>query len=543
MRSDLKKLLKKKNRTGADVGRLFIANLVQAYKNDMLGLGNQGLLTEDEKLSLVNGLVEPAHMRQYNDYKAVYDYICQLPSSYMAYEKESDAEFWKLYHILEKTRVAEMDAWAKRDEPRIVTQAQYDALKKADFEYKMARTLSVEILFFDAVNFFIGQYEDGEKTPFNKFFEETKEKQITNPRIKAYPRFSESASPGYYQMRPMWERRNVAIGEDAVEMATRRRAASKNAFTAGQEATVEQVLDAIRERKKHEEQIAQKLEWVDAPRSPLSSTLYDVLAFLVFYYCSEETGSNQTFFEIEQDFPDLYKAVMDHLVNTAGLAFIKDIARKEYVAGGAHIPMKILYDNNVLDYKKDTDTFNPALHLDGFDGGIAILQESGHSYPHYRINKNGHYKDPEDTSFARHRAEVLIDKYGENIRDWLDKIKSGYRDMYAFHAFLAITGELIGVPGLDTFISPIDETKIETLNALFEEFGDFLYGPREGENSRPFELLNEEIKAVLKPINLSSLQPTEEQVKRARAAINFDTFKGGARDFIESLARGEEGDT
>jgi hypothetical protein len=550
MTDDPKKLLRKKRYTGADVGRLLLADLVLAYKNNMLGLGDKGLLTLDDKVNLVNNLASLKYRKDYSDFKAVFDYVCQIPLSYMAFEKDADADFWKLYHIIEKTREAETAAGERFSKPRIVTQAQFDAIKAADFEEKMTRSLSMEALFFDAVTFYFRMHEDGLETPLGKHFEATKGIQITNPRLKEFHGFFHDSTQGYHRKVSKWAHHGVAVGENAVEMAARRAQATKNAFTGGQEASVEQVLEAIRERKKRDEAIAADTgwEWVDDPRGPKNATMYDVLTILDFFYCSEATGRDDTFHEVEQDLPDLYKAVWGHLIATTGLAFIKNFPREEYINGPSLVPVKILYENDILDYRKTLGALDPC-PLGDFGGGFAILQEGSAAWPDYIIDENGHYKDLEDTHFTRHRAEVLIDKYGEKIREWLDKITSGYRDMYAIHTFLAITGEFVGVSGLESFINPIDETKIEALNALFEEFPGFLFrhrggsdesGPRRIDQLARLEQLTEKINSLLRPISLSSLQPTEEQIQRARATISFDTFKGGARNFVESLARREE---
>jgi len=134
--------------------------------------------------------------------------------------------------------------------PRIVTQKQYDEMKKADFEEKMTWSYSVERLILYTINYFFEQYENGKKTPFNKYFTDTKKQPITNPRIKA--NYWESGCNGYYQYPDGTTSKDEKM-DSFNDRAAILKQTNDNAFTIGGETSIEQILEAIRERKRIEE--------------------------------------------------------------------------------------------------------------------------------------------------------------------------------------------------------------------------------------------------------------------------------------------------
>jgi hypothetical protein len=537
---DVKSFSAKKGWTGEEIGRLMIADMVKAYKNALNGEDNE-LLTDTEKNTYVNMISGKKDIKQYNNFRYIHEYVFMLPMRYSLHEQTAEACFWKLYYILQNASQAESSENDRLNyTPHIVTQKQYDELKKADFEEKMTWGYSVGQLILEAIGYFINLYQNGSETPFDKYIEAAKKQPITNPRVKAD--YLESRRKGYYKYPNSTNIKDKARDEKVGDLKGKKDntiSARENAFASGGDMTVEQVLKAVRERKRLDESDSHfgSGECVNEPEALEDATLYCALEYIGDFYSSVETGNEQAFYEIEQDFPELYKALWNYLIANKSLAFINDIPREEYVTAES-VPMKTLYDNNVLDFKSIVDTFDPMLDLSGYGGGIAIIQESGSSYPKGRIDKDGYYQTPENLRFANHRAEKLIDEYGGYVKKWIDILKSQYKEMYAIHAFLAITSDFIGVEGMEIFISPIDEMKIEALNGLFMDFTCYLCKVRVGANSRAIPQLTAELAELLQPIQLSNLQPSEEAIKQARKAISYDTFKGYASGFISNLKIG-----
>lgn len=109
--------------TGDEVGRAMIEDLVEAYKNLILGKGEKGLYTASEKLSMVNSLTNPEDIRRYNEYKYIHDYLNMAPAAYESYSKTCEVYYWRLYHMLKELMDAEVEYRNQR--PLIMTREQY----------------------------------------------------------------------------------------------------------------------------------------------------------------------------------------------------------------------------------------------------------------------------------------------------------------------------------------------------------------------------------------------------------------------------------
>jgi len=537
MATDFKRLIKKKALTGEDIGRIFLADLAQAHKSVLEGKEPIGILTPEARQDLTQrlatgNLAGPNSIGRYNNLKNIYDYLSKLPAHYASSEFEAESCFWQLYHIIEKARIAEMDSIHKRWSPKIVTQTQYEKIVEGHIKAEMARTISVEDLVIETIVYYIGSFKQKHPTPFDEYFKESQKIPLTNSRLKRnYTPFG-----GYFK----WPEGSACdISHEAYE--SRQRILKNNAFTAGKEATVEQILESIRERKRHEIQ-EQAAVWVENIEAPDDATMYDSLVEVEIHYGSDWTKSEQAFFELRRDYPKFFEAIMSFLTESPGLSFIKDIPESDYVTGTDRIPLKILYDNEMLARKSILDFIS-------YKGRpLAILKSHTPTDLKYRTDDIGFYDDPDKDEPGLPGIQLLLEIYSQDIISWLSTIKERYREMYAIHTFLALVSEMTGVPGLVAFIRPIDEAKLETINAQFNEFMDHVFVERHGdlgienlpEAFDTIEAIHEVVLELLQPISISSLQPTEEQVKHAKETISYDTFKGGARDFIISLMGRED---
>jgi len=536
--TDIKTLLNKKGWTGDEVGRLMIADLVKSYSNQLSGKGEEGILTDSDKTRLVNALTEKADIQRYNDYRYIHEFLISLVTRYALTATVAESSYWKLTHFIGNVKEAEKAKEKNVRAPGIVTQSQYDEMKQADFDKKMEWAYSVESLVLYAISYFLQRYKEGKKTPFNKYFTAAKNEPITNPRIKA--NYWEYGNNGYYQYPDGTTSKDKTRDEKLETLKEKKgqqEAAQNNAFTTRDNATVAQVIETIKERKQLDATAPELGEWVDEPEAPEDATLFDVLEYLDGFYNSAETDDDNTFYELEQDFPELYKAIWEYLTKVKGLSFIGDIPKEDYVTNDDSIPMKTLYDNDVLDFRATVDTFDPTLDMYGYGGGIAVLQPSGTSYPKYRIDEQGHYKEPgPDPLYSIFGAEAFLDNMKESVAEWIETLKDQYRQLYAIHALVAIISEFIEVDDLNSLLQPIDEGGIDTLNSLFDLTIYSVEVMEEGD--RPIEETRAEMRELLQPIRISALQPTAETIQAARKSIKFETFRGYAIDFLEDLMRG-----
>jgi|GEM_PF-3517455 len=135
-----------------------------------------------------------------------------------------------------------------------------------------------------------------------------------------------------------------------------------------------------------------------------------------------------------------------------------------------------------------------------------------------------------DSFFKVFRAETLLEEYGANVCQCIQIIVRQFKEMFAFHVFLGIAGDFCNVDGLESLISPVDESMIEALNNIFSLWKHIACAQGRDEGQR--EELVRNVQALLTPISITGLKPTQEAVFAAKAHMTFQTFQGYAAEFI-----------
>ena len=137
---------------------------------------------------------------------------------------------------------------------------------------------------------------------------------------------------------------------------------------------------------------------------------------------------------------------------------------------------------------------------------------------------------PEYYLFEAFRVERLLHGNAD-ISLWINDVKKGYREMYTYHAFLAITGEFCHVDCLETILSPVDEEMIHRLNQCFSLWKTIRRA--RGRNKARLDALIKDIQTLLRPIDPSSLQPSSKTIQSAKNHMSFQIFQGQAQAFIQ----------
>ena len=529
MATNIKNLLKKGKLTGHEVGQLMIKDLAKSYKNILENKGDEGLLTFEDKMLLVDGLKKSEDIKRYNEFRHVHEFLITAPILFSLYEKTASNAFWKIYHLLREAQQAEREyTQEKHHTPCIVTQKQYDDLKQADFNKKIGWSYSVENLLLYSVDYYFDQYKAGKKTPFDKYFTASKEQPITNPRIKE----NYWEDNGYYTL-PDGRKSKDMSREEWVEALNEYEAyAGMIEATRGGELTGEEILI---NKQIRDEADKPPLEWTSDNTAPEDATMFDVLEYLSGFYSSEETDNQDTIFEFMTDFPDLYNAIWEHITKMKGLFFLKEIPKEQYFDTDL-IKCKDLYDNNILDFREYLET----LTLEDTNG-IAILQQSGATYPKHNIDENGYYKEKDHYWRNYHMADALLKDHGEDIELLLRELKLNYKYAYAMKEAIKIIGNFIGVRDINILLGDIKESEITSLNMAMEHLTEEITrrNPEEGEMTET-EIINQ-LKELLQPIRIKDLKPRAKDIKTAKEMIDFSTVQGSAIKFLSLLA-GEDGE-
>lgn len=131
------RLLKKKSWTGAELGKLQIANVLLAYKKALeTGDPNEeGVVSKAEFKKMLNTITDPIERRVYNGYMAIHEWIAHTMQMAIAQEQQAQLQFETLWEILSNVITAE-DIYSYIEElPVIMTEKQYtDLVEKRTHE-------------------------------------------------------------------------------------------------------------------------------------------------------------------------------------------------------------------------------------------------------------------------------------------------------------------------------------------------------------------------------------------------------------------------
>ena len=131
------RLLKKKSWTGAELGKLQIANVLIAYKK-ALESGNpneEGVVSKFEFKKMLNVITDPIEGRVYKGYMAIHEWIAKNIQMAIAQEQQAQLQLNELWEILSNAITAE-DIYSYLEElPVIMTEKQYtDLVEKRTHE-------------------------------------------------------------------------------------------------------------------------------------------------------------------------------------------------------------------------------------------------------------------------------------------------------------------------------------------------------------------------------------------------------------------------
>lgn len=87
----------KSSADGAEVGRLFIRDLVLAYQSPEGGPPPMG---GEDKARLVDGLTDPDEIAVFNEYRYVYEYLAKAAITCSLHRQTAQTAFWKMAFIL-----------------------------------------------------------------------------------------------------------------------------------------------------------------------------------------------------------------------------------------------------------------------------------------------------------------------------------------------------------------------------------------------------------------------------------------------------------
>lgn len=518
----------KQGLTGEEVGKIMIKDLALMYGQILAGEKEpRNILSQAEIKALVDSIKTNKDIRDYNNYKKLFDYLKSLPLLFGINNLDAESMYWKLCNMITVLHHTETLNDDLRFNPRIMTEKQYKELHKKAFNEIMERTISVEELIFKAIQYYLELYRKGKKTKFNKYFDKAKKEPITNNRIKN--NYWLEGEGGYYIL-PNGIKSKDLNQEEWQKELNKYPPFSEMILDLDRELTTEELLNNMRIGQENES----PCKWIKENKAPDNATKFDVLEYAEGFYYSEETGTEETLKELKIDYPELYKDILNDLFSMKGLEFLKDIPEKKYFRSEEQegiISYKILYKNKIFDYHLIDSLIKININKDNYPyREIAVIQGKSDN-----TDEKGYYKEKNILLKKEYMAEHILNEYKYIIPVMFDRIKEGVKESLVIKETVKLIAEYIDIPEIEVLVGEVTLiNNIVHLNDIMENIPDFIFRYSGADE------LREKIKELLKPIKTKDLKPTPEAIKRARKFINIDIFVNNEEERIYQILRGAE---
>jgi len=199
---DIKTLLSKKGWTGEEVGRALIANLIHEVKSKNEGKDSKPLFTQAEFERMESSLTGTGQFNftSYGVFKDIFSSVVDSFNKGQGLYQQFYSGFYRILLTLEQAYSADKALADMERFPLIMTQSQYDRVRKAAQDKKRACKTSYRSIFFDMLGYYMGNYGEPIATPndVKTAIEKTKNEPVTNKRI--LENWNKDMGEGYYTL-------------------------------------------------------------------------------------------------------------------------------------------------------------------------------------------------------------------------------------------------------------------------------------------------------------------------------------------------------
>lgn len=572
------RLLKKKGWTGAELGKLQIANVLIAYKK-ALESGNpneEGVVSKAEFKKMLNTITDPIEGRVYNGYMAIHEWIANNMQMAIAQEQQAQLQLKELREILSNAITAE-DIYSYIEElPVIMTEKQYtDLVEKRTHEILHPEEdpdgdgigvgACIMQIVLDVISYYVSLLEEDPdaKNPLKPLKKKLEKEPVKDPRI--LENYNRVYGLGYYttkdgersdSMTPTEWRRLVhplvADYLEATELGDKEAQLIKESIVQRRILTdaslmyVEGLTEEEAQRKRLNEEARQGLvklvKWHYYEDQPEDLNKWEMLtsgALEEFYTYYEDGQTDEEVIEVFKAFYNEFKEAVD--------AILKDVAKKyTELKGIEEVPVEEwlnytfsweeLYNMDFYNFRSsyvgDLQVFD--CNKRALQNGIAIIRPSGLGSSLRIDAETGYYKAPDIRKTLKDISlEGLFteeERYTENVEKIEDARETFIASLYFLKAF-NVTLDLI------SSLFDIEEVSIVKRNVPhFEErvgaFNDIiamLYKRilnTEYEDNELKEKKLEVLKDILYPIDLSKTEVPKDRIERTKGYMkDFKAFK------------------
>ncbi|MFA7162816.1 MAG: hypothetical protein WC097_01530 [Eubacteriales bacterium] len=560
---NIDKLLKKKGWTGAELGRLELANTFTAFAQALQGVKDpKPLISNADFNKMISTITEPAEGRTYNNYLKIHEWIAKTYNMAVAQEQQANLNFNKLLNTLSNAMVAEELYSYIAELPAIMTAKQYKDI--VDSRTKEILHPDGEEIGFNVFNMLeqallyyvhLLQKEPRKKNPLKPLKKKLEQELVTEPRILT--RYNEVMGNGYYEREDgtrsdkvpseEWSKLTPVTEDPEEQMELRvERATFINEAIMKEGLTEEEAqgkLAQVKELAYYKD--LQPATWHIYEAPPEDLNKWEIIeAGDLFEYFPALAGEGTD----EEQLADMeaFKKEFPEIVTT----LLKDMER--YIKGISSLPIEKWLDSVYMWedlYKVDFYGFKTSFVESDttiFDGnrraifnGIAILRPSDLLSKSPRIDEKGYYKAPDPKGAI---ATLSLDRFFTDNEDYAtntDRIAEERQTLieslyyvYGFNKAIELIAEYYKVEELLVTQIPYEGfmQRIRAFNgliaSLYKKIKSIDYEDKELQEKK-FEVL----KDVLYPIEEDFLQIPEERIAQVKRALkDFKAFDDGNLD-------------
>lgn len=544
-------LLGKKKVTGAEVGKLLIANAVYTYTHIIKKKTPKQLITEAEYADLSNRFNSDADISDFNKYVSLSRWTSSNLTSQNAHIGLFNTTIDYLKEVCETTSfILNMHSYMEQL-PVIVTQKQYKDLQQKAISDKLGHedeALDYFYLVEMALHKYLQEYtEEGKTNLLSPIFDKYKAQPITSALILNH--YNDIMEIGY---------RELEDGRRSDQMTPEEwgEAIQTDDWRKMKEGTFEEKME-VSARKLEEEYTGKhypyikKMTFHPYPDPPADATKWDILDndnLLEFYGYDGVDTSDEGVAKGYEDFYNEYKEAVDLLLDEIKERYdidIKDTPPAEW--GETAVPYKILYELDYYGYRADisddVQTFENHNQLQALTRGVAIIKPGTVSaYQNPNIDERGYYRQP-----PFYFGTIGIDKFTsinpkkeEALAELDEKLATIEEELYYFKGYdlaCQMIAEAIGIKEFTVFSPQFKGhyARVKAMQTLFRSYycdlkkiPDSIY-PGQEERLKI-------LKARFCDIAEMDLEIPKEKIEAARAGIsNLSIFRQSTDKLMEYL--------
>lgn len=547
----MEKLLNKKGWTGAELGKLSIANLMLGYKR-VLENNNQNEeldISKEDIRKMVNTLKDPSEKKTYNGYMDIYEWIVRNLQVAVSQEQQAQLQHRILLNIVSNALVAE-DVYGYIDQlPLIMTEKQFnetvDKRTQEIINPKGGIEDNIQQLIFTAIEYYIQQLKTNPnaKNPLKPLKKKLEKELVKDPNI--LENYNEIAGYGYYSLEDGTrsdqvsdEEWSTALGYDDISNSEIIRRHTETASIMFKNGVTEEEAEQIRQEQDEKDGKAKKCEWHYYDKAPEDLNKWEILESGDLYEYYTDTKTREHTIELAKafadEFPEVTEAILEDIaINYPTLKYVKELSPEEWLELDKCPTWEILYKLDFYGFKNNyTDIVNI------FDGqpravlnGVAILKPSRFSS---NIDKETGYFSPPDirSTLAGYYLESYFpesEDYAQNI-DFIEDLRETFTaSLYYLKAFDLCLELISSMYGIEEIL--IARPHVGFIEAKAKDLNNLIYMLHKRIESIRYE--NKELKKkklevlqnILYPIDLSKIVIPKKRLERTKEAIkDFKAF-------------------